>query len=73
MDHDQPVVPGVAPDACGQSVKADVSAFCDRIVVIAQGKVVADGTPDELRSLTGRDNLEDAFVALSGLELEGIS
>jgi len=35
--------------------------------------VVADGTPDELRSLTGRDNLEDAFVALSGLEVEEIS
>jgi sodium transport system ATP-binding protein len=41
--------------------------------VIAQGKVAADGTPDELRGLTGRDNLEDAFVALSGLETEEIS
>jgi len=49
-------------------IMQEVSALCDRIVVIAQGKVVADGTPDELRSLAGRDNLEDAFVALSGLE-----
>jgi sodium transport system ATP-binding protein len=50
-----------------------VSALCDRIVVIAQGKVAADGTPDQLRSQTGRENLEDAFVALSGLEAEAIS
>ncbi len=54
-------------------VMQEVSALCDRIVVIAQGKVVADGTPDELRRLTGRDNLEDAFVALSGLEAEEVS
>jgi sodium transport system ATP-binding protein len=54
-------------------VMQEVSALCDRIVVIAQGKVVADGTPDELRRLTGRENLEDAFVALSGLEAEEIS
>jgi sodium transport system ATP-binding protein len=54
-------------------IMQEVSALCDRIVVIAQGRVVADGTPDELRSLTGRDNLEDAFVALSGLEAEEIS
>jgi sodium transport system ATP-binding protein len=49
-------------------IMQEVSALCDRIVVIAQGKVAADGTPAELRTLTGRDNLEDAFVALSGLE-----
>jgi sodium transport system ATP-binding protein len=51
-------------------IMQEVSALCDRIVVIAQGKVTADGTPDELRKLTGRDSLEDAFVALSGLEAE---
>jgi len=54
-------------------IMQEVSALCDRIVVIAQGKVTADGTPDELRRLTGHDNLEDAFVALSGLEVEGVS
>jgi sodium transport system ATP-binding protein len=54
-------------------IMQEVSALCDRIVVIAQGTVVADGTPDELRRLSGHDNLEDAFVALSGLEAEEIS
>jgi sodium transport system ATP-binding protein len=47
----------------------EVSALCDAIVVIAGGRVVARGTPDELRRQTGRDNLEDAFVALAGVEL----
>jgi len=51
-------------------IMQEVSALCDRIVVIAQGKVTADGTPDELRKVTGRDSLEDAFVSLSGLEAE---
>ena len=51
-------------------IMQEVSALCDRIVVIAQGRTVADGTADELRQLSGRDNLEDAFVALSGLEGE---
>jgi sodium transport system ATP-binding protein len=46
----------------------EVSALCDRIVVIARGAVVADGTPDSLRERTGCDDLEDAFVALTGLE-----
>lgn len=49
-------------------IMQEVSALCDRIVVVAQGTVVAAGTPDELRRLTGQDNLEDAFVALSGAE-----
>jgi sodium transport system ATP-binding protein len=47
-------------------VMQEVSALCDRIVVIAKGTVVADGTPDALREHTGCDDLEDAFVALTG-------
>jgi sodium transport system ATP-binding protein len=48
-------------------VMQEVSALCDSIVVIASGRVVAQGTPDELRRQTGYENLEDAFVALTGL------
>jgi sodium transport system ATP-binding protein len=36
------------------------------VIVVAGGKVVARGTPDELRVSTGFENLEDAFVALAG-------
>jgi sodium transport system ATP-binding protein len=71
------MIRGLRRDGCcvlfSSHIMQEVSALCDRIVVIAQGKVVAEGTPDELRRLTGRESLEDAFVALSGLEAEGIS
>jgi sodium transport system ATP-binding protein len=46
-------------------VMQEVSALCDSVVVIAAGHVVATGTTDELRAMTGRDTLEDAFVALA--------
>jgi sodium transport system ATP-binding protein len=49
-------------------IMQEVSALCDRIIVIARGRVVASGTPDDLRAQTGHQNLEDAFVALVGLE-----
>jgi len=51
-------------------VMQEVSALCDTIVVIARGKVMASGAPDVLRARTGQANLEDAFVALAGLEHE---
>jgi sodium transport system ATP-binding protein len=47
-------------------VMQEVSALCDRIVVIARGRVVAEGTSEELLVLTGRATLEDAFVTLAG-------
>jgi sodium transport system ATP-binding protein len=49
-------------------VMQEVSALCDSIVVIAAGRVVARGSPDDLRAQTGHDNLEDAFVALTGTD-----
>ncbi|MFA5591642.1 MAG: ATP-binding cassette domain-containing protein [Lysobacteraceae bacterium] len=52
-------------------IMQEVAALCDRIVVIAQGTVVAQGTPDELRAQTGEQNLEDAFVRVIGSE-EGL-
>ena len=44
-------------------VMQEVAALCDDIVIIANGRVAAAGTADRIRALTGRDNLEDAFVA----------
>jgi sodium transport system ATP-binding protein len=52
-------------------IMQEVAALCDRIVVIAHGRVVAQGTADELRAQTGRSNLEDAFVQVIGSE-EGL-
>jgi len=52
-------------------IMQEVAMLCDRIVVIARGRVVAQGTPDDLRAQTGQGNLEDAFVRAIGSE-EGL-
>jgi sodium transport system ATP-binding protein len=46
-------------------VMQEIAAVCDRIVVMAQGRVVADGTADELRERAGLASLEEAFVKLT--------
>ena len=53
-------------------IMQEVAALCDRIVVIAHGRVVADESPDALRAMTGENNLEDAFVKIIGSE-EGLA
>ena len=49
-------------------VLEEVSALCDRVVILAQGRTVAHGTPDELCRQAGASTLEDAFVAFTGAE-----
>ncbi len=44
--------------------------LCDRIIMIHKGKIIAEGTPKELKELTQTTNLRDAFVSLT--EKEGI-
>ena len=52
-------------------IMQEVAALCDRIVIISKGKVMAQGTADELRQQFGEQNLEDAFVKAIGTE-EGL-
>jgi len=40
----------------------EVSTLCDRVVVIARGRVVAEGSPAELRRETQKEDLEDVFI-----------
>jgi len=49
-------------------VMQEVSALCDTIVIVARGRVAAQGTAEELLARSGRANLEDAFVELAGEE-----
>ena len=53
-------------------IMQEVGLLCDHIVIIAKGKVTAQGSADELRRISGEDNLEDAFVKLIGTE-EGLA
>ena len=50
-------------------IMQEVKALCDRIVVVARGEVVASGTKEEIREETGCDDLEDAFVKLTGIDV----
>ena len=43
-------------------VMQEVSALCDDIVIIAHGRVVAQGSPATLRAQAGEDDLEEVFV-----------
>jgi len=52
-------------------IMQEVAALCDRIVIIAKGRIAADGSADELMRKSGCDSLEDAFVNLIGSE-EGL-
>jgi len=37
---------------------------CDRLLLMRDGQLLADETPDSLRERTGRDDLDEAFLAL---------
>jgi sodium transport system ATP-binding protein len=43
-------------------VMQEVAALCDDIVIIANGQVAIDDSADGIRSRTGCDDLEEAFV-----------
>lgn len=53
-------------------VMQEVAALCDKVIVVADGKIAAVGTPEELCEQTGKTELEEAFVALIGSD-EGIA
>jgi sodium transport system ATP-binding protein len=46
-------------------VLGDVEDLCDRIVIIAKGAVVGQGTVEELCHATGTDTLETGFLKLN--------
>lgn len=45
----------------------EAQALSDRIGIMAKGRLVAEGSPEELISLSGKNNFEDAFIALATL------
>ena len=53
-------------------VMPEVAAMCDRVVVLASGRVAATGTPAELMAETGCATLEEAFVRIIGSD-EGLN
>lgn len=47
-------------------VMQEVAQLCDAIVIIAHGRIVAQGTPEDIRRQTGETDLEEAFVKAVG-------
>ncbi|HZT58651.1 MAG TPA: ABC transporter ATP-binding protein [Pyrinomonadaceae bacterium] len=49
---------------------AETERLCSRIGFIAHGRLIAEGTADELKRRSNADSLDDAFIALAGEKLE---
>jgi sodium transport system ATP-binding protein len=47
-------------------IMQEVAAISDRIIVMSLGRVVAQGTADELLRQTGETTLENMFLAVTG-------
>lgn len=47
----------------------EVEALCDRICALKEGEKIFEGTVDEMKTLTGEENFEDAFVKISQREI----
>lgn len=59
-----------ADDGCAvlfsTHIMGEAASLCDRIGILARGRLLTEGTLPELLALTGARDLEDAFVALAG-------
>ncbi len=44
----------------------EVATLCDRVVVISNGRIVHDGSLEELRRATAKDDLEEAYLVAVG-------
>ena len=51
-------------------VMQEVAALCDEIVIVSRGEVCAAGTPSAIRAAARSEDLEEAFVRLTGTESE---
>ena len=48
----------------------EADALCDRIGIMHHGRLIALGSPEELKDMTGMSTLDEAFISLTGNALE---
>ena len=53
-------------------IMQEVAAVSDTVVILSEGRVAAAGTVQDLRQATGRESLEDAFVAITDSPAEHV-
>ncbi|MGN0508504.1 MAG: ABC transporter ATP-binding protein [Ruminococcus sp.] len=46
----------------------EVEALCDKVCILKHGKIVFCGTVEQAKIMSGCDNFEDAYLAISGEE-----
>ncbi|WP_206214596.1 hypothetical protein [Adlercreutzia sp. ZJ242] len=44
----------------------EVEAICDEICILSKGRIVFRGSPEKAKTTADKDNLEEAYLALSG-------
>ncbi|MGC4111019.1 MAG: ABC transporter ATP-binding protein [Nocardioides sp.] len=49
----------------------DEADRCDRLLLMRDGRIIADDTPQDIRAKTGTDDIEAAFLALVDASSEG--
>lgn len=42
----------------------EAESLCDRILMIHQGKLISEGTPESLKNENNETNLRDVFIKL---------
>jgi ABC-2 type transport system ATP-binding protein len=47
----------------------EADRYASRVAIMDHGKIVAGGTPDELKKQTGKELLEEAFIELTGYDI----
>jgi ABC-2 type transport system ATP-binding protein len=52
---------------CAADVLDVVERVCNRVAIMAEGKLLVEGTPQELQHQHGADTLEQLFTRLTGL------
>jgi ABC-2 type transport system ATP-binding protein len=50
----------------------EVETLCERVVILARGVIAADGTPAEIATQFGTDDLEGAFLEVAGQARQGV-
>lgn len=48
----------------------DEANRCDQLILVREGRVVADATPAEVKSQAGTDDLDQAFLRLIRAQME---
>ena len=63
------LIQGMAAEKCiivSTHILEEVDAVCTRAMIIARGRVLADGTPADLKARSGSASLDDYFREVTG-------